>query len=102
MIQVNGDRVVINNMPGFPLVGTEAQARVMGLSQVSATQQGSGFVKFSTGYHSSLLSPADIDEEDDRDAAQVLAAFSEMQRQVAAFASTGTIVVTDPSVIATD
>lgn len=99
MIQINGDTVVINNLPGFPLVGTEPLARIMGLDQVTADTAGSGFVKFSTGYHGSLLSPADSNPEDDRDAAAALAVFQEMQSQVRIFAVSGNIDIEDTSVI---
>ena len=100
MVQVNGDTVVINNLPGFPLVGTEPLARVMGLAPATANTAGSGFVKFTTGYHSSLLSPADADPTDDRDAAQALAVFQELQAQVATFAATnGNIVIGNPAII---
>jgi len=99
MMQINGDSVVLNNVPGFPLVGTEPLARIMGLAQVSETTQGSGFVKFSTGYHSSILNPADANTEDDIDAATSLAVFQELQSQVAQFAEAGTIVIGNPDVI---
>ena len=102
MTQVNGDTVVINNLPGFPLVGTEALARNMGLSNVTETTQGSGLVKFEPGYHSSLLSPA-VDPDNmlvTITEAQALAVFTELQKQTAAFASAGTIVIQDPTVIA--
>ena len=100
MVQVNGDTVVINNVPGFPLVGTEPLARVMGLPPVTASAQGSGFVKFNTGYHSSLLSPADANPEDDRDAAAAAAVFQELQAQVATFALTvGSIEIGNPAII---
>lgn len=100
MVQINGDAVVVNNVPGFPLVGTEPLARVMGLSQVTASTQGSGFVKFNTGYHSSLLSPADANPDDDRDAAQAGAVFQELQTQVATFAaSIGSISIGNTAII---
>jgi len=99
MVQINGDTVVINNLPGFPLVGTEPLARSMGLAQVTADTAGSGFVKFSTGYHGSLLSPADSDPTDDRDAAQSFAVFQELQRQVSVFAASGTIDIDNTAVI---
>ncbi len=103
MIQINGDTVVVNNLAGFPLVGTEALARNMGLSQITETTQGSGFVKFEPGYHSSLLSPAldprnslvTITEE------QAGALFLELQLQTAGFAKDGTISIRNPAVLAT-
>lgn len=100
MVQVNGDTVVINNLPGFPLVGTEPLARVMGLPQVTESAQGGGFVKFNTGYHGSLLSPADANPDDDRDAAAAGAVFLELQAQVATFALTvGSIDIGNPAII---
>lgn len=100
MLQINGDTVVINNLSQFPLVGTEPLARMMGLSQVTSTAAGSGFVKFSTGYHGSLLSPADSNPEDDITAEQALAVFQELQTQVATFAATaGSIVIGNTAVI---
>ncbi len=99
MMQINGDSVVINNLPGFPLVGTEPLARTMGLAQVSETTQSSGFVKFSTGYHGSLLNPADTNLEDDIDAATALAVFQELQAQVASFAASGAIVIGNAELI---
>lgn len=100
MVQINGDSVVINNLPGFPLVGTEPLARVMGLGQVTATTAGSGFVRFNTGYHGSLLSPEDTNPDDDRDAAAAQAVFLELQTQVATFAaSNGNIVIGNPAIV---
>lgn len=100
MVQINGDTVVINNLPGFPLVGTEALARVMELPPVTEAAQGSGFVRFNTGYHASLLSPIDSDPTDDRDAAAGLAVFQELQTQVAMFAaSIGGITIGNPAII---
>lgn len=102
MTQVNGDTVVINSLAGFPLVGTEALARNMGLSNVTETTLGNGLVKFEPGYHSSLLSPA-VDETNTLvtiTAEQAQAVYLELQRQTAAFASSGTILIQDPSVIA--
>lgn len=102
MVQVNGDTVVINNLAGFPLVGTEALARNMGLATVSETTQGSGFVKVEPGYHGSILNPAVdtnnslvvITEE------QALAVFNELQAQTATFAATGAITIRNPEVLA--
>jgi len=103
MTQVNNDTVVINNLGGFPLVGTEALAYNLNLDNVTETTQGRGFVKFEPGYHSSLLSPA-VDENNSLvtiTAEQAAAVFIEMQKQVATFAVSGTIVIEDTSVIAT-
>lgn len=99
MIEVVGDGadspadiVVLNNIPGAALAGTEALARVMGLTQVTADTNGSGLVMFTAGDHGSLLSPE-----------ASLAATVEMQTQLATFAaSAGTLIrVTDASVIRT-
>jgi len=95
MTQINGDTVVINNLPGFPLVGTEALARNLGLSTITETTTGSGLVKFEPGYHSSLLSPA-VEENNSLvtiTEAQAAAVYQELQKQVAQFAASGTIVV---------
>ncbi len=102
MTQINGDTVVINNLPGFPLVGTEALARILDLENVTETTVGGGFVKFEPGYHSSLLSPA-VDENNSLvsiTAEQAAAVFTELQKQVAQFSATGTIVIDDTSVLA--
>jgi len=99
LIQINGDTVVINNLANFPLVGTEPLARTMGLAQVTENTAGSGFVRFATGYHSSLLSPADADPNDDIDAATALAVFAEIQSQIATFAATGSIALGNPALI---
>lgn len=100
MLQINKDQVVINNLAQYPLVGTEPLAAIMGLSQVTSTTAGSGFVKFSTGYHGSLLDPRDADLDDEIDAGQALAVFQELQAQVATFAaSAGSIVLSNPAVI---
>ncbi len=101
MTQINGDTVVVNNLAGFPLVGTEALARMMGLDTIRETTQGSGLVKFEPGYHSSLLSPAldprnslvTITEE------QAAAVFAELQLQVATFAKEGSITIRNPDVL---
>ncbi len=100
LMQVNGDTTVINDLTGFPLVGTEPLIRMMGLGPVTETTAGAGAVRFSTGYHGSLLAPTDFDPTDDRDAAASAAVFAEMQMQIAAFAATGNIVITNPAVIA--
>jgi len=102
MTQINGDTVVPNNLPGFPLVGTEPLARNLGLNNVSETTMGSGFVKFETGYHSSLLSPA-VDQSNSLvtiTAEQAEAVYSELQKQVAQFAVTGIIVIENSAVLA--
>ncbi|MEM7259823.1 MAG: lipase, partial [Pseudomonadota bacterium] len=82
MIEVIGDTTVKNNVPGSPLVGTDALARVMGLPQTSADTTESAIVKFTAGNHVSLLSPE-----------ASLAATLEMQAQTAAFAaSNGSLI----------
>ncbi|MFS1439161.1 VolA/Pla-1 family phospholipase [Shewanella sp. 10N.286.48.A6] len=77
------DRVLPNQVEGFPLSGTEPLIAAMGLDCVSSTNAGSGAVRFSKGHHSSIVSPAEIDGVTDGMAA---AATVEMQSQVAAFA----------------
>ncbi len=86
MIEVIGDTTVKNSVPGAPLVGTEALARVMGLSSASASTTESAIVRFTEGDHSSLLRPGPEDNPS-------LAATIEMQSQTAAFAASGGAVV---------
>jgi len=85
--------VVPNTIDGAALAGTEALARVMGLTSVTADTSGSGIVRFTAGDHGSLLSPA---------ASQ--AATVEMQTQVATFAaSAGTLIkITNADVVKTE
>ncbi|MDN4501189.1 lipase [Alteromonadaceae bacterium BrNp21-10] len=82
---------VIPNTTGFPLAGTEPLAALIGLSPVSSTTEGSGFVRFLEGTHSSILDPGPS-----------LAVTTEMQKQVATFLATQgqMIVVEDTSVVA--
>lgn len=82
MIEVLGDTTVLNNVPGAPLVGTDALARVMGLATTNQDTSESAIVKFTEGNHSSLLLPtASLD------------ATKEMQSQTALFAATkGTLI----------
>ncbi|MDO6617850.1 VolA/Pla-1 family phospholipase [Shewanella sp. 6_MG-2023] len=77
------DRVLPNQVEGFPLSGTEPLIAAMGLDCVSSNNAGSGAVRFSKGHHSSIVSPAEIDGVTDGMAG---AATVEMQTQVAGFA----------------
>jgi hypothetical protein len=86
----------IATLPNFvaPLSGTEALATLIGLPGVSSTTPGNGIVRFTTGSHSSLLSPTPS-----------AATTREMQIQIALFfASTqlgqSTIVITNTDVVA--
>lgn len=90
MIEVIGDTTVKNNVPGSPLVGTDALARVMGLPQASQDTTESAIVKFTAGNHVSLLSPE-----------ASLPATLEMQAQTAAFAaSNGALIrITNGNVV---
>ena len=106
MTQISNDTVVINNLPGYPLVGTEALARNLGLSPpipaITGETNGSGFVKFGTGYHRSLITPT-VDENNSLvmiTEEQAAAVFFELQKQVAQFAVRDTIVIEDTSVLA--
>ena len=95
------DQVLPNTVEGFPLSGTEPLIANLGLKCVSATEAGSGAVRFSKGHHSSIVSPDEVDGVTDGMAAQ---ATVEMQQQVAAFALTAgkgsaTILVQDSSVL---
>lgn len=91
MIMVIDEITVPNSVPGFPLAGTEALARVMGLPTASQTTTESAIVKFTEGNHSSLLIRSSAED----------AATTEMQGQVAAFAaSSGAVIqITNPQVI---
>ncbi len=102
MTQIVNDTVVVNNLAGFPLVGTEALARNMGLPRVTETSTESGFVVFEPGYHSSILSPA-VDESNTLitiTEEQALAIFTELQQQTAAVAAARTIVIENADVLA--
>jgi len=102
LTQANGDTVVVNNLAGFPLVGTEALARNMGLSSVTETTQGSGFVQFEPAYHSSILSP-NLEPNNSLvviTAEQAAAVFQELQLQTAGFAAEGIITIRNPDVLA--
>lgn len=92
MIEVIGDTTVPNTIPGAPLAGTEALARVMGLASASADTTESAIVRFTEGNHSSLL----VTEED-----ASTAAMDEMQAQTAKFAASlgGLIEITNTAVV---
>ncbi|MDX1460002.1 MAG: hypothetical protein R3348_03005 [Xanthomonadales bacterium] len=91
---VIGDDTVPNAVPGAPIAGSVAVNRAMGLSQYSATTVNpeglKGFARFTSGIHSSLISPAGDP-----------AVTAEMQGQLASFmASGGTLVqVNNPTVL---
>ena len=74
----------------LPLAGGHPLSQLMGLAKVSQTSAGSGVVRFISGEHQSLLTPAPS-----------VAAMTEMQRQAVAFFATNgqSIVVTDESVV---
>jgi len=59
--QVKNDLVVPNNVTNAPIAGTEALARLMGMTQLAPgmTQLGKGHVKMNVGVHTSLLRPDD-------------------------------------------
>lgn len=77
MIEVIGDTVIPNFVGTAPLSGTDPLARLLGLTQVSASTTGGALVKFTAGDHGSILSPA-----------ASLPATIEMQTQTATFAAT--------------
>ncbi|WJG07875.1 VolA/Pla-1 family phospholipase [Aliiglaciecola sp. LCG003] len=85
------DQVIPNSTTNSStFAGTEPLARFAGLSGVSTTTEGNGLVRFVAGSHSSLLNPSPS-----------AAVTAEMQRQAATFLATnGTIVVTNPEVVA--
>ncbi|GAB2682947.1 VolA/Pla-1 family phospholipase [Aliiglaciecola aliphaticivorans] len=84
------DQVIPNTtVNSSTFAGTEPLASFAGLSGVSSTTEGNGLVRFIAGGHSSLLSPTPS-----------AAVTTEMQKQAAAFFATGgTIVISDPSVV---
>ncbi|MDO6693471.1 hypothetical protein Q4574_09250 [Aliiglaciecola sp. 3_MG-2023] len=84
------DQVIPNTtVNSSTFAGTEPLASFAGLSGVSSTTEGNGLVRFIAGEHSSLLSPTPS-----------AAVTTEMQKQAAAFFATGgTIVISDPSVV---
>ena len=102
MTQMLQDLVVIGSQPEFPLVGTEPLARTMGLTQISTTSGGNGWVQFLVGDHGSIINPFSdpasgvIDPSSDQ-----FRAFSEIQSQTLMFAGSGgaNIVISDESLI---
>lgn len=90
---VPADTVIPPTVPGAPLSGTEPLIELMGLPAVSTTTTDaggvSGAVRFLEGTHRSILDPTSI------------AAFTEIQTQVARFASSsGTeILVTNETIV---
>jgi len=95
------DQTIPNSVAGAPLSGTDPMIASLGLTAVTTTTPTSlGATRFQEGTHGSLLLP---DPAMDMDPAN-LAAFLEMQNQVAdwlsSIATTPTITITDPSVIA--
>ena len=82
MIEVIGDETVPNAVPNAPFSGTEPMAALLGLPAVTASTNGSGLVRFSTGTHSSFLNP------EPNPAVTV-----EMQTQMATFATTNGVVL---------
>ncbi|MFT7485630.1 MAG: hypothetical protein ACI9F9_001480 [Candidatus Paceibacteria bacterium] len=95
------DQVVPNYVSGAPLSGTDPMIAELGLTVLTATTAtNAGAVGFSEGTHSSLLDPnPDMDAD-----AENLAAFIEMQTQVASWlasiAGAPTVTITDGTVIA--
>jgi dienelactone hydrolase len=75
--QVKNDTVIPNNNSNTPLMGTEAMARLMGMTQLGlgTTTLGKGIVKMNVGAHTSLLRP-------DTNAPQIT---TEFQTQVVTF-----------------
>ena len=94
------DQTVPNNVPGAPLSGTEALARIMGLASIDSTTMDAngirGIVRITEGNHSSFLSPT----APPLDLASP-AATAEMQSETASFAASAgtTLIVSNPAVI---
>lgn len=94
------DQVIPNSVPGAPLSGTEPLIRTLGLSSITATTQSAtgirGAVRFVTGSHGSLLTPA-------ADPTPSAAATAEMQGEMASLHVSGghAVQITIPSVIQT-
>ena len=57
--QVRNDQVILNSIANAPMGGTEAMARLLGMTQLGLgqTQLGKGHVKMNAGVHTSLLRP---------------------------------------------
>lgn len=106
VIQVVGDRInnkpdqVLPNGNGLTLTGTQTLINLLKIGCVDTDGSTKGAVNFSKGHHSSLIQAsgagATFSGVTDEDA---LAATTEMQMQVSEFAGTGTIPVTNNSVI---
>lgn len=90
LIEVIGDQTIPNAVATAPLSGTTPLARQMGLTQVSGSTSGSALVRFTEGDHGSIINPAGS-----------LAAFIEMQTQMASYAaSLGSVLpITNTAVI---
>ncbi len=95
-----GDQVIPNSVSTTPFGGTEGAISLLGLPGVSTTTAGSGAVRFISGHHGSILSPAAIPGIAP-DAAKTGAATQEMQGQVAGFfAAMGQLItVTNTDVV---
>ena len=91
------DQVIPNVVSSSPLSGTEAAIRLLGLSSVSETTEGSGAVRFIYGHHGSVIDPTSRDESPD--AALSAASTIEMQTQIATFFATGSIPVVNADVV---
>lgn len=95
------DQTVPNTSGSSPLGGTEPFITALGLDGITNTESDaggvSGAVRFIEGTHGSLISPGDGDPAE-------LAAYLEMQTQVATFAATSgtTIQITDGTVISNE
>ena len=90
-----------NTSGSSPLGGTEPFITALGLAGITNTESDavgvSGAVRFIEGTHASLISPGDGDPAE-------LAAYLEMQTQMATFAATSgtTIQITDGTVISNE
>lgn len=95
------DLVIPNSVTGRPFAGTEPLIASLGLSTISATTNDPmgvrGAVRFTAGNHSSLLIPSTTGAP----TAEELAAYAEIQAQLAGFhASDGqSLPVSDPTVV---
>ena len=95
------DLVIPNSVAGRPFAGTEPLITSLGLSTISATTNDPmgvrGAVRFTAGNHGTLLTPSTTGMP----TAEELAAYAEMQAQLAGFHQTDgqTLTVTDPTVV---
>ena len=106
------DLVIPNTVPdtndttgtvASPLSGTTPLAQLMGLTQVSTSTSGTdikGIVKFSAGFHGSLLTP--INSSGNSNVRAAAATFTEMQSILGSFLGSAgdTVTITNTSVIA--